>query len=173
MSLLGSIGKAFAGGLVDDIAGVVDRFVETPEERRQFILQVQEIITRRIESADRLEAERMKMVADVVKAEMQSGDTYTKRTRPMIARWGLYVIVANYVALPAIGSLVTAVSGALLEMGPFDLPAEFWWSWGGVVAVWSAGRSGERMAKANTTLARMSGLITGSGPAPDTAEVLR
>ena len=80
------------------------------------------------------------MKKSVILDELVLGDKYTRRARPSLIYFGLLVIFLNYCFVP----LIQLLSGVLLPK-PFELPAEFWWAWGGVVGTWSVGRSTERI----------------------------
>lgn len=75
---------------------------------------------------------------DIIVAEMSQGDNYTKRARPTVVYSGLAFIFVVYVAFP----MVAFFSGQ--AMPTLQLPGEFWWAWGGVVSVWTMGRSMEK-----------------------------
>ena len=75
---------------------------------------------------------------EIMVAEMQQADPYTKRARPTIVYAGLIFIFLVHVAFPLISWWKSMVLPALA------LPEEFWWTWGGVCGVWILGRSMEK-----------------------------
>jgi predicted membrane channel-forming protein YqfA (hemolysin III family) len=93
-------------------------------------------------------------------AELQQEDRFVKRARPSITYVGLFVIVFNYVFIPFVNRVMEWVFIAreaegvlsLYALKPVDLPEMFWVAWGGVVAVYSVGRTTEliRSNKART-----------------------
>ncbi len=91
---------------------------------------------------------------DIIVAEMQQGDAFTKRARPMIVYSGLFFIFLVHVALPFIAFF------SHREMPSLVLPEQFWWAWGGVCSIWVIGRSAEK-AKVGGQIGKIAGLITG------------
>ena len=85
-------------------------------------------------------------------AELQQGDKFTKRARPLVVYAGLAFIGINYVVVP----IVALVNNVVVE--PIPLPTEFWAGWSGIVATWSIGRSLEKRGSQN----RVTSAITGS-----------
>lgn len=120
-------------GIIEGIGNVADKFIQTKDEKAAFDLKVEEIITTRLTQIQESVRTQMTMTLEVIKAEMASGDNYTKRARPTIVYFGLLVIAWNYCILP------------YFHLPPVELPGDFWLAWGGVVGVWSAGRSAEKI----------------------------
>jgi len=126
---------------------IVDRFFPkkmTEEEKSAASLEIQKLLESRettIISANR----------DVMIAELAQEDSFVKRARPMITYTGLFVIVFNYVVVPFLNRILEWIAiwkdltnhAALLALQPVELPEMFWIAWGGVVAVYSAGRTWE------------------------------
>jgi len=146
------------GGLVKDIASVVDRFITTPDEKRRFaeksvefeVAAAQLVLARDLEIEETMQAE-IKAKQAIIVAEMQSGDVFTKRARPMMAYAGMALIVLNYGILP----WVARFSG--VPATPVPLPVEFWGAWGTVVSVWQVGRSLERRGAQNKVVKAITG----------------
>ena len=88
----------------------------------------------------------------ILVAELQQGDTYTKRARPTVVYFGLVVIFYNYCLIPTVGLFMAEIPN------PFELPMEFWAAWGGIVATWSIGRSAEKRGSMN----RLTSVVTGT-----------
>ncbi len=102
--------------------------------------------------AQEIEVGMSKVAQNIIVAEMQQGDRFTKRARPMVVYSGLFFIFLVHVAFP----LFAFYHGG--EVPEISLPHEFWWAWTGVVAVWMTGRSFEKYGLENKT----TKLITGS-----------
>lgn len=151
MSVLSKIAGFFTGGVVDTVADVADRFIETDDEKRQFKLQVQGILQQREAELQQTLRSELQAKERIIVAEMSQGDNYTKRARPTLIYFGMLMIFVNYVLVPLIQSL----NG--VDFQPFDLPVEFWFAWGGAVSVYSVGRSMEKRGSQN----RFSGAVTG------------
>lgn len=156
MSWFSRIFSGSLGSLVEQVGKVVDNFHLSAEEKQQFKLELESLLQRRdleIEQTLRSELEAKK---DILVAELEQGDPFTKRARPTVVYAGLGFIFFNYALVPALGRL----SGA--EVAPLELPAEFWWGWSGIVATWSVGRSLEKMGARN----RFTQAATGHRPRP-------
>jgi len=106
--------------------------------------------------------------AAIITAEMNQGDNFTKRARPMVVYAGLVMITINYVIFPLIGRF-TLMYGSVDEaiavgniIAPLSLPGEFWAAWGGIVSTWVLGRSYEKHGNQGN-LGKLASLITGKG----------
>lgn len=109
--------------------------------------------------------------SNIIMAEMNQKDKYTKRARPTVVYAGLVFIAINYVIFPMIGRIVAfsiedAIRAkAMVEMvKPLELPTQFWIAWGGIVSTWSLGRSYEKKhgVDASTNIGKIASLITGN-----------
>ena len=141
------------GSLADLAKRLVDRFLPpaaTETERLAAQVQIQQMLGAR-ESA-MLEAQKAIMVA-----ELQQDDPYTKRTRPMLVRWGLYAIGIVHVALPTVSWLTALYTDQPLQLPQIALPQEFWLAWGGVVSVYALGRSLEKAGMGNPIIKKITG----------------
>jgi hypothetical protein len=154
MSLLSKIAGAFTGGLADSIADVADKFIETPDEKRAFKLAVEQEISRRVQQGEETARAEINARAQVITAELQQDDLYTKRARPTLIYFGMLMIALNYFVVP----LIQMISG--LEISPFEIPFEFWVAWGGAVSVYTIGRSMEKKGSSSA----FSQVVTGNRP---------
>lgn len=126
--------------------GILDRVLPkklTEEERAKALVELQRMVEER-------DAEAARAARDVIVAEMQSGDAYTRRARPTIVYVGLALIVYNYAVRPSL----------LPQAPPVDFPDAFWWAWTGVVGIWVGARSWERRGAQGKSV----GWITGGLP---------
>ena len=110
----------------------------------------------------------------VTVAELKQGDKFTKRARPSVVYGGLLFVLINYILFPLIARISLIICGwgaeseaavaqctAYIDTSPLaDLPAEFWYAWGGITGTWSVGRSAERIGINN----KVTRAITGSPP---------
>lgn len=87
---------------------------------------------------------------DIIVAEMNQGDKYTKRARPTMIYAGLFFILFNYV-LPTV-----MVYFGRPAPDPIQLPDMFWQAWGVVVSVWSVGRTTERLGVNNPIIRKIT-----------------
>lgn len=159
MEWLTSILGGGTARIIDSVSGVVDEFYTTEAEHAEAELKKEKlkIEIRKIVQAEKTQIEKtvrksMESRERIIVAEMQSGDSYTRRARPTIVYVALAAIVFNYCVIPTIQTL----AGVGLE--PFELPQEFWWAFSACIGVWSAGRSAERIVGRN----RVSDVIAGN-----------
>ncbi|MBT9167543.1 MAG: hypothetical protein DDT19_00881 [Syntrophomonadaceae bacterium] len=92
----------------------------------------------------------MQAKRDIIVAELEQADTFTKRARPSVIYVGLGAIVFNYCFIPFfkfVTGIIAQLGGSTIAITPepFDLPSEFWWAWGGVLSVYVIGRSTEKV----------------------------
>lgn len=155
-----------AGKLVDSIGGIIDDLNLSKEEKEQFKLLMAQEVRKDREMTEQTIQKELDTVRSVITAELQQGDTYTKRARPTIVYAGLGFIGINYVLFPVIYWLITILGyflaadlSGLPEAPQLDMPTEFWVMLGGVVSVWSIGRTAEKRGVSNkfTELAKVMG----------------
>lgn len=154
MSLITRIGGLLTGGLVDSVANVADRFIQTDDEKQAFQLQLQQLLSQRQGEVEKSLQAELQAKERIIVAEMNQGDTYTKRARPTVVYSGLVIIAFNYCLVPTLQSL----NG--VTVAPFTLPIEFWSAWGGCVGLWIVGRSAEKRGTNN----QATRSVTGSKP---------
>lgn len=151
MGLISKIFSATAGEVADKVAGIADRFMQTPDEKAGFRLQVEQLLQQRDSEVEQTIRDTVNARMQVTVAELHQGDNYTKRARPTVVYFGLLVIFYNYCLIPT----VQLIHGADLQ--PFALPSEFWMAWGGVVATWSIGRDANRVIPRSRIAANLAG----------------
>jgi hypothetical protein len=145
------ISKILGGGakqVLDGVDALIGRFKASPEEKQAFKLELEQQRDAEIEETIRAELQAKERV---LVAELQQGDSYTKRARPTVVYVGLVFIFFNYVLVPTVQSFSS------VSIRPFDLPTEFWAAWGGIVATWSIGRSAEKRGAKSKTISLITG----------------
>ena len=136
------------GAVADFAGGLLDRFFpKQMSETEKKALQAQ--LANAIEERD-INRDRVK--AEVMKAELSQGDTYTKRARPTVVYLGLLFIFLVHVAFP----IAAFFSGKPMPAA-LSLPTEFWYTWGGVCSVWMIGRTMERQGAASGVIQAITG----------------
>ncbi|HVL02205.1 MAG TPA: 3TM-type holin [Dongiaceae bacterium] len=160
-----------AGNIISEVGNVADKFHLSGEEKQQFQIEVEALLQKRDSELEQTLRKELEAKERVLVAELNQGDNYTKRARPTVVYFGLGLIFLNYCLIPGIQFLrgnATAtctvnegVQNCAINSG-IQLPAEFWWAWGGIVGTWSIGRSLEK-AGANNRAVRA---ITGNGSKP-------
>lgn len=149
------LNKALGAGVrsaVDGIADIADRFIQTPDEKTAFALQVEALLQQRDAQIEQSLRAELSAKERVLVAELKQGDAYTKRARPTVVYAGLAFIAFNYVLVPAAARLLGAEVAPLAE-----LPTEFWTAWGGICATWVIGRSAEKRGINNRAVATITG----------------
>ena len=139
--------KLFAGGggqLVEGITGLVDKFKASPDDKMAFKLELEKLVAARDAQLSQEIMAETRAKAQVMTAELRQGDTYTKRLRPTIGYSGLVLILLVVVAQFWGKTIV--------------IPMEFTVAWGGLVGVYSIGRTAEKRGAAT----RATSMITGS-----------
>lgn len=168
--------KLFAGGVgsvVEKVGNTIDKFHLSGEEKQQFKLELQQLLMQRESEIEQTLRKNLEAKERILVAELQQGDSYTKRARPTVVYFGLLMIALNYFLLPA-ALLISGNSDMLcnyqqeVQQGVtvkncvretlFPLPEEFWLAWGGIVATWAVGRSFEKTRSSNS----FSRLATGN-----------
>jgi len=152
MSWLSDVFSGSVGGLVKSVGDVVDKFHMSGEEKQRLKMEMQQLVQQRESEIEETIRSELKAKERVLVAELQQGDSYTKRARPTVVYAGLVFIFFNYVLVPTIQSL------AGTNIQPFDLPVEFWAAWGGIVGTWTIGRTAEKRGASS----RLTRAITGS-----------
>ncbi len=130
MSLIGVFSNLFGGGqvggVVKTIADVVDRFVETPDEKRaaesiKAKMEMQKMVLQA--EYERAMQEYEAKIADIagqnIRAETQSKDAYVRRARPTF----LYVMIAAI----AFSVLICPLINLFMHKGltPMEIPAAY------------------------------------------------
>lgn len=130
MSLMGVFSNLFgggaAGGVVKTIADVVDRFVETPDEKRaaesiKAKMEMQKMVLQA--EYERMLQEYEAKIADIagqnIRAETQSEDAYVRRARPTF----LYVMIGAI----AFSVLICPLINLFLHKGlvPMEIPGAY------------------------------------------------
>lgn len=139
------------GGIIDSIGGIVDKFHLSGEEKQKFKLEMEGLLQARDANVEETVRAQIQARERVLIAELQQGDTFTKRARPTVVYFGLFMIFLNYTVFP----MMAARSG--LEIMALELPTGFWAAWGGITSSWVIGRSAERMGHSGKILQWISG----------------
>lgn len=172
--LSGVTGESIRGtisGLGEAIRNIGDEFNFSGEEKAQFNVAVNQAVERygsQIEETHRMEMDAKK---EVIVAELNQGDNYTKRARPTVIYFGLLAIAVNYMLIPAIvigfglwntgidALYVTAADGSVTvkPLVQLTLPPDFWWAWGGITGTYVVGRTAEKYGVRNKITSAITG----------------
>ena len=153
-----------SGGLVNigkGIADIVDQFKLSDQEKAEFELQMEALLQKATSELEQTMRTELQAKERILVAELSQGDTYTKRARPTVVYGGLVFIAINFVIAPIAMWFAVQIAGVEMPAFPsLDLPAEFWYAWGGIVATWSVGRTMERRGVNNNLVS----IVTGNKP---------
>ena len=150
--ILGGILSAVSSGLLGEVNKVVDELHFSGEEKLKLKNQLQAIVQKRDSEIEQTVRQELTTRENIIVAELQQGDLYTKRARPTVIYFGLFIIFFNYCFVPTVQTLKQVVVQA------FALPVEFWVSWGGVVGIYAIGRSAEKRG----VVSKLVQVITGT-----------
>jgi len=122
------------GSVADLAKGLLDRFWPPDIDPAAKARLQMEMEIKLQEREDKL----VSVQKDIIVAEMQQSDNFTKRARPTIVYAGLAFIFLVHVFFP----IAAYFTGKPLP--EISLPTEFWMAWGGVCSIWVIGRSAEK-----------------------------
>lgn len=154
------------GNLLDSAADIADRFIQTKEEKAEFKKAMAELEQQAQQSqmTFKLEMERTiqlreKEVEETIRkeleaktqfmtAELKQDDKYTKRARPTVIYAGLAVVFLEIFGIRHIILGAMAAPDILIENSTAMLKY-FLMAWGGVVGMYTVGRSAEKRGTRN------------------------
>lgn len=131
----------FIGGLIKPVTNLVDDLTTSDEERALAKAKLLEIENQLTSKYLELESQVVQAKQNVMVAELNQTDNYTKRARPTVIYGGLLILLINHVLLPWIAYFKEGVE----KLPTIDLPTEFWLAWGGIVSVYAFGRTREKL----------------------------
>lgn len=151
-SLIGGLFGKAGGGIVESIGNVADKFITTKEEKAEFNLKMEKIVSGRLSELEETARAELKAKENIIVAELAQDDKYSKRSRPTIIYAGLFFIFLNHVLFPVIGMYTGKTLDNLV------LPDAFWYSWTGICSAYAVGKSFEKSGVKN----KATSLITGN-----------
>lgn len=151
MGFVTKLTSILGSGIVDTVADVADRFIQSPDEKAEFKLDIEKVMQQRDSEIEQTIRSELQAKERIIVAEMSQGDNYTKRARPTLVYFGLVMIALNYFVVPIIQLFMDEL------VDPFILPLEFWIAWGGAVSIYSVGRSMEKRGVRNTFTTAVNG----------------
>ena len=116
---------------------LIDKSGLTKQEKLEFKVKFEEMALEQEKEIQKTIREKNKAAADIIVAEVQQDDKYTKRARPTVIYVGLVIIIWAYVMVPLLNQLWSLHINNCI-------PEFFWWSWSCVVGVYAGGRSFEK-----------------------------
>ena len=117
--------KELASTITDGVANLKDSHLS----KRELGLKIEEMVSKHNDGLLAKASELIKAKSQIMIAELQQGDAYTKRARPTVIYVGLAAMIAQ----------------GFGHYTHFVLPETFWYAWAGAVGVYSFGRSKEKI----------------------------
>ena len=149
--IVGAIGSPFTAA--KRIVGLASKFIESPEDRHSFELATAELIQARDSEIEQTLRAEMQAKERVIVAELQQGDTFTKRARPSLVYMGLLFAFAETVV-----RIILVLQGKQMPEGLTTVvPPQFWAAWTGVTGLWVIGRSAEKRGAKNKIVSAITG----------------
>ena len=170
MTLISKVSEFISGAgtnLIDSLSEVVDNFVTTKEEKekikheflriheeqkqnqRNFLVHMEELTQQREKEVEQTIRQELNAKKEVMMAELNQDDRYTKRARPTVVYVGLIFILLELLGLRhiilnyfQIDTEIIANSDQIFKM--------FLGVWGSVIGVYSIGRSAEKRGTRNS-----------------------
>ena len=152
MSFISNILSSSLGKTIESIGNTVKKFVTTDSDRMAMQLELERLLQKRDSEVEQTIRAELQAKERILVAELQQGDSYTKRARPTVVYFGLFMIFVNYCLMPIVQYWKD------VPVTAFNLPTEFWLAWGGIVGTWSIGRTAEKRGTRN----KVTSFITGS-----------
>ncbi|MCK5168416.1 MAG: hypothetical protein KAQ75_00945 [Bacteroidales bacterium] len=180
MTVISKISEFISGAgtnLIDSLSDAVDEFVTTKEEKeklkqellriqgeqqqnqRSFIVRMEELTQERekeVEETIRMELDAKK---EILMAELNQDDRFTKRARPTVVYVGLIFILLELLGLRHIIMTYLKVDAEIIANSD-QIFKIFLGVWGSVLGVYSIGRSVEKRGTRNS----WTSVITGNKP---------
>jgi hypothetical protein len=151
MSWIGDVFGSSIGNVLGGVDKILGRFKVSETEKQAFKLELEKLLQQRDSELETTFRTELQAKERVLVAELQQGDSYTKRARPTVVYAGLFFTALNYCVIP----IVQQLAGQDV-VTPTALPTEFWWAWGGICGTWVIGRSAERVGVRNRVTKAMS-----------------
>ncbi len=167
MKLIQRIGEFLTGSgtnILDLLSEVVDRFITNPDEKkafeleikrieeqhrqnqRQFLTEMEQLTQKRESEIEQTIRAELKAQENILVAELQQGDRYTKRARPTVIYVGLFFILLELFGIRhvVLDQLELGENALSIIEGSDAIFKTFLAAWAGVVGVYAVGRSMEK-----------------------------
>lgn len=104
-------------GVLGGVADIVDRFVQTPEEKAKALIELRQLEVREIEAV-------VSAASSAITVEAGSNDPWVRRSRPTFLYIMYAVLVWNFILLPIVQLLTTQ------PLAPIVLPNDLYYLFG-------------------------------------------
>jgi len=129
--------KILSGGITGIFKGaadIVDRFVQSPDERAKIMVDLRALEVRETEAIT-------KAASAAIVMEAKSDDPWVRRARPTFL-WLMYaILIINFGVIP----LINAGTGS--DLKPIDLPEKLYWLFGSGYLGYTGARGWDKMIK--------------------------
>ncbi|MEE9609967.1 MAG: 3TM-type holin [Desulfatiglandales bacterium] len=151
MSIFSKLIGGGAKALVTSIGGVLDDLITSGEEKAAAKNKLAKLVLNYQLEMEAVAVREVEAQRDVLIAELNQGDNFTKRARPCIIYAGLGITIVNYCIAP----LAAFFLGKELPL--IVVPDVFWAGWSGVCGlyVWSRGK--EKQGARNKIIQAITG----------------
>lgn len=162
-NFLTKIFSSGAGTFIEKMGDVADRFIQSKDEKAEFILAMETLLQKRDSEIEQTIQKELDTAARVIEAELNQDDKYTKRARPTIIYTGLAMYVLNSIIFPKLAVFAAMIADPDLQvvvidaLQPVVIPDSFAVAWGSVVAIYAGGRTLEKRGARNAGVQAMTG----------------
>lgn len=128
------------GPLIKEGSKMIDKLTLTKEEKEEFKLKFAGLANEQERQIQETIRQKDKSTAQIITAEVQQDDKYTKRARPTVIYVGILLIIWAYAVIPVLNNQFD------WEIA-HEIPNFFWQAWAAIVSVYAGGRSLEKWKK--------------------------
>lgn len=121
---------------IETVIGAISKNPELEKELRNFELEKM-----------KLELAENASVRQLLMAEVASEDKFVRRVRPAVIWCVVAVIAANFIVLPILNAIFTAVGLNAIALQYPDLPENVYWLFGSLFGLYTGARSWDKMNK--------------------------
>ena len=151
MDWINTIGSTLKG-----VFGLVDDLHTSPEEKASMKLELQKLFNQHERDVMANYQKEMASVKDVIVAELNQDDKYTKRARPTVLYLFIVIVMLNYCIFPFVNNFTE---------NPFpqiNLPTEAWQMFQWIFGIYGVGRSFEKIGGVDPVKRMMSKMKKGN-----------
>lgn len=131
---LDSVLRGGISGLVGSVSDIIDRFVQTPDEKAKALLELRALEVRETEII-------VSSASAAVQKEAESPDPWVRRARPTFLYIMYAVLVWNFMLLPVVQLLTTQ------PLSPITLPDDLYYLFGAGYLGYVGARSWDKRGK--------------------------
>lgn len=145
--------------VIDLVAGIFQKKAEGELTETQAKAEVDKVMALAMAEIETTYRAELDLQREVMVAELQQGDAFTKRARPSIVYVGLGIVAFSAIVTRSVGvyavwqllsgeadlAATQATTEAVRQIMSVPVADDFFWAaWGGVASFWVVGRTRER-----------------------------